>query len=560
MTELLDPGLRARFDAALPAPALDDAAVGSLLRHGRRRRRARQAGLGVAAVVAVAALAVGGMSLLDRRPAPPVAPPDDEATVGADLWLSAEEVPPGAEVVGVLVDPTNSGQVFDQLASVERWIDGKWVDRAEPLLWCLPTDPCSAEVMPPGTMVDFQPVEIAPEPATPGPAMRMSTAGLEPGWYRISHVARSGATASAVLEIDADAPAAAPLAPLDERSLAVGRPVLTTDSTGPLVVTQVVPDGHLPRPDPADEARVDAWVDGDWVTVEDPVALTGDIGDGAQAVMVPRLDPGAYRVVLSWPDGEDWGRFWVVDAPRVSNEVRRQDAVILQTYAGLPDDERYGLVEGPPGAASYLFVDADTLLVSLAGTGECSGVPVATELSGRELAVVVREPAEVCAPDGTFTTYVLALPAGVPAEPWLTTRADGSRADPYPALRSWLGDVVAKARLEVVPGLEDDGARNATVVVSPRTSVTVVAELAEEARIAARLVPDGTVEVKGLVLETGTDVSGSAAARFACGGIAFTILGSDDIVAAFEDVRSVAEAVARAAQPCPVDADAIAVP
>lgn len=420
MTELLDPGLRARFDAALPAPVLDDAAVGSLLRRGRRRRTARQAGGGVAAVAVVTALVVGGMAVLDRTQAPPVAPPVDE-TVGADLWLSTERVPPGADVVGVLVDETGGGEVFDQLASVERWVDGAWVDRHEPLLWCLPTDRCASAVMEPGVTLDFQPVEIAPEPALPGPAMRMSTAGLEPGWYRISHVARSGVVASAVLEIAVGVPAPAPLAPLGERSLAVARPVLTTDPSGPLVLTEVVPDGHLPRPDPAERARVDAWLDGAWVTVEDPVALAGDVGDGAQAVMVLGLDPGAYRVVLSWPDGEVWGRFWVVEAPSASGGARSQPAEILDTYAGLPDDERYDLVETPPDTASLLFVDGDTLLVSLAGTGDCAGIPVATELSGRELAVVVREPAQACEPDGTFTTYVLALPEGASTRSFLTT-------------------------------------------------------------------------------------------------------------------------------------------
>lgn len=423
--------VRARYDAAVPLPVVDDVAVGSLLHRARRRRRTRQVGGGVVAVAVVAALAVGGMAVLDRGPTPPTAPPP-EATVGADLWLSAEEVLPGAEVVGVLVDEIGIGQVFDQLASVERWAGGAWVDRGQPLLWCLPTDPCSAEVTSPGTMVDFQPVEIAPEPGLPGPAMRMSTAGLEPGWYRISHTSRTGVVAAGVLKVAADAPSPAPLVPLDEPSLAVGRPVLTTDPSGPLVLTQVVPDGDLPRPEPADQARVEAWLDGAWVTVEDEVALTGDISAGAQAVMVPGLDPGAYRVVLSWPDGEAWGGFWVVSVTAASDEVRRQDAEILQTYTGLPDDERYDVVDVPADTASLLFVDGDSLLVSLAGPGGCAGVPVATEVSGRELTVVVREPARACAPDGTFTTYILALPVGVPSEPLLTTRAEASRDAPYP--------------------------------------------------------------------------------------------------------------------------------
>lgn len=554
MTELLDPGLRARFDAALPAPVLDDAAVGSLLRRGRRRRLARQAGGGVAAVAVVAALVVGGMSLLDRSPAPPVAPPEEEATVGGDLWLSAEVVPPGAEVVGVLVDQTNSGQVFDQLASVERWIDGEWVDRAEPLLWCLPWDPCSAEVMEPGTAVDFQPVEIAPGPGLPGPAMRMSTAGLEPGWYRITHVSRSGAVASGVLEVADDAPDPAPLAPLDEPSLAVEPPILVPGDNVPLVLSPVLPEGGGGVAF-GQGARVDAWVDGAWVTTQDGIPLGEGMDDGMVAVLVGVSDePGEYRVVLSGPDTVVWGRFWVTE-PVAPSGVASAPAEVLDAYVGLPEGGA-----DASGMITRLESGQYALTISLPGSGECAAVPVATEVDGRTVTVVVRDPAQPCPPDGTHTTYVLALPDGASAESALTTRAEGSTDAPYPQLRLWLTDVVAETGLEAPPQAVDESGLYAVVGVWPREYVAVVAEIAGEAGLAAGVVPDGTAEVEGLVLETGTDDSGAAAARFSCGGLVLSFLGRNDTPAAFEDVRSVAEAVARVAQPCPVDADAITVP
>lgn len=554
MTERPDEDLRARFDAAVPAPVLDDDAVGSLLRRGRRRRRARQAGAGAVAVAAVAALAVGGMTLVDRTPTPPVAPPEEEATVGGDLWLSAEEVPPGAEVVGVLVDPTNGGHVFDQLASVERWIDGAWVDRAEPLLWCLPTDPCSAEVMEPGTAVDFQPVEIAPGPGLPGPAMRMSTAGLEPGWYRIAHVSRSGAVASGVLEVADDAPAPAPLAPPDEPSLAVDPPILVPGDNVPLVLSLVAPDGGR-GPGPAEQARVDAWVDGAWVTTQDGIPLGEGMDDGVEAVLVGVADePGEYRVVLSGPDGEVWGRFWVTEAP-APGAVTGGPAEVLESYPGLPDG-------GEDGADMVTRLESGeyALTVSLPGTGECAAAPVAWEVAGRTVTLVVRDPAQSCAPDGTHTTYVLALPEGASVESALTTRAEGSLGDPYPQLRLWLEDVVAETGIELAPHPRDESGRYAVVGVWPREVVAVMAELADEARLADGITVTGEAEAEGVTLETGADESGAAAARFACGGLVLSFLGRNDTPEAFEDVRYVAQEVARAAQPCPASAEAITVP
>lgn len=551
MTELLDPDLRARFDAALPAPTLDDAAVGSMLRRGRRRRRARQAGLGAAAVALVAALALGGMSLLDRRPTPP-AVPEPEPTVGAHVWLSSERVRPGAEVVGVLVDESGGGHVFDQYASVERWVDGAWVDRAEPLLWCLPADPCSAEVMEPGTMVDFQPVEIAPVPGEPGPAMRMSTAGLEPGWYRITHTSRAGTLASGVLEVADDASEAAPLAPLDGPALDVRPPMTSAAGGGPIAIHSVDRDGRVANiATQPGTARLEHWRDGAWASAGD-VALAALPGTAAaQAFTAPSLETGEYRVLRESPDGDAWGRFWVLPAP----DVISAPAELLDTYVGLPEGR-----EPASDSVSMLASGVDTLTLSVPGTGECPVVPVGTEVEGRLVTIVLRSPTQECPPDGTWTTYVLALPVGATAVPDLTIREEGSDDDVYARLRLWLTDVVAETGIQLAPGPVSESGRNAVIGVWPRELVAVVAELADEAERAGGITVTGTAEVEGLTLETGADATGAAAARLSCGGLVLSFLGRNDTPEAFEDVRGVAEAVARAAQPCPVDADAITVP
>lgn len=201
--------------AALPDPVLDPAPDHAAAPAPPPARR----GLAVAGVV-VGALALVTAAVLwlvaglgdDEAVTPP---PAVEPTPGPALLLSADVAPPGAEVLGVLVDETDSGQVFIQLAGVEEWRDGAWVDEGRPLLWCVPDGECAAAVMAPGVMVDFAPTWVEPSSAEPGPLMRMTTEGLEPGWYRISHTSETGVRVSAILEIDEDAPVPPVVSPLE---------------------------------------------------------------------------------------------------------------------------------------------------------------------------------------------------------------------------------------------------------------------------------------------------------------------------------------------------------
>lgn len=547
MTDLLDPGLRARYDAAVPPVPLD---AGAVLRGARRRRRGRQVGGALAAVALVAVVAVGATALMNRADPPPAGPPPVDASASG-LWLSAERVAPGADVVGVLVDETGQ-HVYDQLATVERWVDGAWQDGSRPLLWCLPGDGCSAEVLPPGTVLDYEPVEITPTSGEPGPAMRMSTAGLEPGWYRITHTSRGGVEASALLEVAADATAGAPLPPLGEASLDV-RPVLVAAGDALLLTLSLLDaDGDAADATPADAAAIQAWQDGAWAAVAEGVPLGG--GDVAPSgIVVPPLAPGEYRVVVAGPDGDAWGRFWVLPAPELSSAP----AEVLESYVGLPEQ---AMEEGwpgdvPPGEATFLSSGDATVTISLPGSGDCAQLPVATELSGRTLTIVLREAPTACGTDGTHTTYVLALPDDAPAEPTLTTRLEASLDARYVALRAWLADVVEQAGLPMIPYPSDDSGRYAVIAVWPREPVAVVAELADEVDVAAAIVPDGAVEVGPVTVETGVDPEGAAAGRFACGGLELSFIGRNDTPEAAADVEAVARALAGLAGRCPADVD-----
>lgn len=335
MTEVFD-DLRIRFDAGVPLPQIDDAAVGSLLHRARRRRRARQVGGGGAALGVLSVLAFGAMSLGTGTGTAPAAPPPDGGPLdamavdreGPALYLSAQEVPPGAEVAGVLVSKSMLGLSLDQRAFVERWEDGRWVDHEESLVWCVATQGCDGQLHASGVAPNYAAVEIEPAPGAPGPVMRMSTEGLEPGWYRIRHrmlgqetegcveteeaqfCTSPGAGAWSVLEIKPGAPDPVPLPPLDEVSLVAYPSVLTTGLDGRLTLDEVVPDGAHPADAPVEAARVEVW-DGAWAPVDADVAVTDE--GGVLAVQVPGLDPGAYRVVLTRGDSEVWGSFWVDD-------------------------------------------------------------------------------------------------------------------------------------------------------------------------------------------------------------------------------------------------------
>ena len=86
------------------------------------RVRSRTTAIGAAALLALL-LATGcgaatAVTTQDGSAPRPSFPPE---TSPVSLWLSASEVPPGAEVVAILRNPTGAEAVFGVAATVDRW-------------------------------------------------------------------------------------------------------------------------------------------------------------------------------------------------------------------------------------------------------------------------------------------------------------------------------------------------------------------------------------------------------------------------------------------------------
>lgn len=90
-------------------------------------------------------------------------------------------------------------------------------------------------------------------------------------------------------------------------------------------------------------------------------------------------------MVLSGPDGEVWGRFWVTEAPAPGG-TGAVPAEVLDTYVGLPDG-----VEDLADTMTRRETGEYALTISLPGSGECVAVPVATDVDGRTVTIVVRD-------------------------------------------------------------------------------------------------------------------------------------------------------------------------
>ena len=306
-----------------------------VVRRGRRRRLGLRVAAGVAvAVVAVAAGATLSGAHLPGRPVAPAGPsqpagaPPAEPTDGdAFVWIGPDRVPPGADLAVALVSRTGADLIGGVGMTVERWDGASWQAYGFAGL-CVDGWRCAGSVTRDG---DGGVLDIG---IGPGTAMRLSTNGLERGWYRLSEGvtdmsatpapdgSRPGGAVAGQFEVTDDAPQPAPLPPTDGVATSV-HPALLAQPGGAVTLSPVVPpnaDGSQTSDDIAaavaglsETARVERWTDGAWLRVGE-VDLTPAPGDGtARAANVPALPEGAYRLVRTGPPGEVTGSFWVVD-------------------------------------------------------------------------------------------------------------------------------------------------------------------------------------------------------------------------------------------------------
>lgn len=545
MTEHFAHALRERFDAAVPEVPLDPAPI---LRRARRRRRMVLGGAGLGAAALVATVAATAIALVNRPEPIPVAPPPPEEGVDISLWLSADEVPPGdVELAAVLVAQTGLDDTFGILAQVERWDGDSWEPHGQYAM-CLVEYECTAELLGLEVAVDLPDVEMTPAPGVPGPVQRFSTAGLDEGWYRISEVGRRDVAARGVVQVVEGAETPAPLTPLGEPGISV-QPALVTSSGGPVTLVPMIPGDGDQLDDAAvvegldQTAMTERW-DGDGWTVVSNTWIYPGMGDypANGTLLMPPLEPGAYRVVRSGPDGDHTGRFWVLPA------AGQRDAVILEEYEGAPAG--YPVSEGE---GTVVDLDGDRVLVSTRGTDDCATRPVGTVMDGAAMTVVLRAPDGPCSAELPYTTYVLALPEDyVPSELGVSfdTRYEGSDAPLYTALRTWLADMITSAGYQPLDGGTGRLRASSSVMLDELVSIAVEPDVG-----APYLAPGAvsrTATVGGIDVQHGADDRGVPAAQLVCGPYRIGFGGRNPTPEAVADTATVAEAIAAVAQPCPL--------
>jgi len=238
------------------------------------------------------------------------------------LWLSAERVPPGAEMVAVLVAHEDVEATFGVHATVDRWDGSEWSPFSE-VVMCMDHWHCTARVEPLGELDGVPDIGLGVRPGTPGPLERFTTAGLEPGWYRVSHTANEGVVARGIFEVTADAPPPVPLVNVEGPAISIA-PVVLPPRGGEASLYPLVPagpDGSLSREDMqrvveglSETARIERWNGSSWeaVATVDLARIPGD--DLPRTAVLPSLDEGAYRLVREGPGGSQVGSFWVDDS------------------------------------------------------------------------------------------------------------------------------------------------------------------------------------------------------------------------------------------------------
>jgi hypothetical protein len=314
----------------------------------------------VAALLAAVLLAgCGSASRVTAGGAEPEARPvfPTEASP-ATLWLSAAEVPPGAEVVAILRNPTGTPATFGAAAFIDRWDGTSWMPHRF-VGMCLDFWFCSGKPGPLDGDHAVPSIGLSASAERPGPVERFTTLGLEPGWYRIRQQANEPIVATGILHVADGAPSPAPLPPTDRPAISLnpaligadgGRitalPILPTSGNG-----QTLDDVVAATADLAETASIDRWDGTDWRTQTSVELSPGTDGTGPhldRTADIPALPAGAYRFVRHATDGRaDYtGRFWVADdapvavAPSATTSTPGSDppSPPASTVAACPSD------------------------------------------------------------------------------------------------------------------------------------------------------------------------------------------------------------------------------
>jgi hypothetical protein len=286
-------------------------------RSPRERRLAGIVGVAVFGLV-VALVWVAFLRTDDPAPAGGAEPPPVSGPVS--LWLSAERVPPGAfDIVAVLVAHDEIDAIFGVHATVDRWDGAAWVPHGEVVV-CMDHWHCTAHIVPPGEVEAVPGLGLESRPSMPGPVERFTTAGLDPGWYRLSQTANEGVVARGIFEVVPEAAPPLPLWRIEVPAISIS-PALLPPEGGEVYLYPLVPpgtDGSQSREEVqraveglSETARIERWNGSEWepVTTIELLGVSGD--DLPRTALVPPLVEGEYRLVRDGPAGPHLASFWV---------------------------------------------------------------------------------------------------------------------------------------------------------------------------------------------------------------------------------------------------------
>lgn len=240
------------------------------------------------------------------------------------LWLSVEQVPPGgAEVVAVPVNDDDRDVTVGLHTTLERWDGSSWQPHGY-MVMCLISWRCVGENT--DTRPEVADIGLAPGAQGPGPALRFSTEGLNPGWYRVTVSADTTSELSAMFDVADGARHPAPLQPKDRPSVLVEPALVTTHGQDVTLRAVLVPPAEgEPAPDPAEDPEVanlaevvelERWDGTNWTAVAElDLRPNDDLERTDRTAAVPSLHPGEYRIVRGGPTGPHIGNLWVREPP-----------------------------------------------------------------------------------------------------------------------------------------------------------------------------------------------------------------------------------------------------
>lgn len=331
--------LRERYTA--PVFAIDPEVV---VRRGRRRRAARgAAGVGLVGLAVAAGLMLGGMPR-PFGPAPADLPPPEPTNSAAALVISPATIHSGDAVTVTILNRGPSDLVGGVGVEAERWNGRAWTFAGWAAL-CFGDAgaPCESRIDPNTANEAVPAVGITAPPGGSSTRLGLSTAGLTPGWYRLT------------MTVSVVSGARAPGVSAAGQFEVVALPVPSATLTSPVVAT--------PRPTATPEAAgaIDEAVFGQ---AGQAVVTTG----GATLLTT---DAGGHWRVLTVP-GRRVGGHWL-DVHGATVAAATLDATGSLTYERSGDGGRTWTSQRlplamPDGGGVDVSLDADGSTVAIAAT------------------------------------------------------------------------------------------------------------------------------------------------------------------------------------------------